>query len=201
MKINRRKTIFEIICFIKQIILKHPNAATRPGREHAISTTAAPCLMIGGATRVVDYEEAALQFLRGHTASASTGASDYVWAYTDSSPPSSCHQPRSPLLTMNQTRQPDPLYAGPRQGNGDTDSNSADGIAARAQRFEDEKQRIIESLFAKKDPDGMNVESYITHVRVCARVIEFEIRRVADGNADPRGHVIPVISTTTQFGF
>ncbi len=71
---------------------------------------------------------------------------------------------------MNQTRQADPLYAGPRQGNGGADmtSNSADSIAARAQRFEDEKQRIIESLFAKKDTDGALVESYITHVRVRA---------------------------------
>src|SRR5215813_1068267 len=37
---------------------------------------------------------------------------------------------------------------------------------SRAARFEDEKKRIIESCFNKRDPDGMQLESYITHVRV-----------------------------------
>jgi exocyst complex component 1 len=36
----------------------------------------------------------------------------------------------------------------------------------RAARFEDEKKRIIESCFSKRDPDGTQLESYITHVRV-----------------------------------
>ena len=36
----------------------------------------------------------------------------------------------------------------------------------RAARFEDEKKRIIESCFFKRDPDGTQLESYITHVRV-----------------------------------
>ena|SRR2546421_6252435 len=43
---------------------------------------------------------------------------------------------------------------------------SDENIRVRAERFEDEKKRIIESLFAKKDADGSQVESYITHVRI-----------------------------------
>ncbi|KAL2821347.1 exocyst complex component Sec3-domain-containing protein [Aspergillus cavernicola] len=41
-----------------------------------------------------------------------------------------------------------------------------DTTASRAEKFEDEKQRIIQSSFAKKDSDGSLVESYITHVRI-----------------------------------
>ncbi|KAB8232194.1 GTP-Rho binding exocyst subunit SEC3 [Aspergillus alliaceus] len=37
---------------------------------------------------------------------------------------------------------------------------------SRAEKFEDEKRRIIQSCFAKKDGDGSLVESYITHVRI-----------------------------------
>ncbi|KAI4161766.1 MAG: hypothetical protein LQ342_004598 [Letrouitia transgressa] len=37
---------------------------------------------------------------------------------------------------------------------------------SRAERFEDEKRRIMESCFSKKDPDGSISESYITHIRV-----------------------------------
>ncbi|KAI9806047.1 MAG: hypothetical protein M1833_004454 [Piccolia ochrophora] len=36
----------------------------------------------------------------------------------------------------------------------------------RAERFEDEKRRIIESCFGKKDDDGSLLESYITHLRI-----------------------------------
>ncbi|MCJ1391095.1 hypothetical protein MMC18_003957 [Xylographa bjoerkii] len=36
----------------------------------------------------------------------------------------------------------------------------------RAQRFEDEKKRIIESSFARRDEDGAFSESYITHIRI-----------------------------------
>ncbi|KAL9115207.1 MAG: hypothetical protein Q9227_001001 [Pyrenula ochraceoflavens] len=36
----------------------------------------------------------------------------------------------------------------------------------RAEKFEDEKRRIIESCFSKKDPDGSQIESYITHIRI-----------------------------------
>ncbi len=44
-------------------------------------------------------------------------------------------------------------------------SASTDGMS-RAQRFEDEKRRIIESCFSKKDPDGSQMESYITHIQI-----------------------------------
>ncbi|KAG8530907.1 uncharacterized protein KY384_004264 [Bacidia gigantensis] len=40
------------------------------------------------------------------------------------------------------------------------------GQMSRAEKFEDEKKRIIESCFSKKDPDGSLNESYITHIRV-----------------------------------
>lgn len=37
---------------------------------------------------------------------------------------------------------------------------------SQAERFEDEKRRIIESCFGKKEPDGSISESYITHIRI-----------------------------------
>jgi exocyst complex component 1 len=37
---------------------------------------------------------------------------------------------------------------------------------SRAERFEDEKKRIIESCFSKLDQSGQLAESYITHIRV-----------------------------------
>ncbi|KAL8947826.1 MAG: hypothetical protein Q9222_005932 [Ikaeria aurantiellina] len=37
---------------------------------------------------------------------------------------------------------------------------------SRAEKFEDEKKRIIESCFSKKDTDGSVTESYITHIRI-----------------------------------
>ncbi|KAL8956981.1 MAG: hypothetical protein Q9193_005632 [Seirophora villosa] len=37
---------------------------------------------------------------------------------------------------------------------------------SRAERFEDEKKRIIESCFSKTDTDGSVTESYITHIRI-----------------------------------
>ncbi|GAP88416.1 putative exocyst complex component Sec3 [Rosellinia necatrix] len=36
----------------------------------------------------------------------------------------------------------------------------------RAEKFEDEKRRIVESCFNKKDPDGSVIETYITHIRI-----------------------------------
>ncbi|EXJ82441.1 hypothetical protein A1O3_06254 [Capronia epimyces CBS 606.96] len=77
---------------------------------------------------------------------------------------------------MNQQ----PLYTGPRQQPQVT-NGSREGSFGRhdarqpaplennqslAARFEDEKRRIIESCFHKRDPDGMQLESYITHVKV-----------------------------------
>ncbi|KAL4907276.1 hypothetical protein BDW74DRAFT_148844 [Aspergillus multicolor] len=43
--------------------------------------------------------------------------------------------------------------------------SSGDG-SSRAEKFEDEKRRIVQSCFSKKDSDGALVESYITHVRI-----------------------------------
>lgn len=36
----------------------------------------------------------------------------------------------------------------------------------RAERFEDEKRRIVDTCFSKKDPDGSLQETYITHIRI-----------------------------------
>ncbi|KAL2132178.1 hypothetical protein VTI74DRAFT_4119 [Chaetomium olivicolor] len=37
---------------------------------------------------------------------------------------------------------------------------------SRAERFEDEKRRIIDSCFSKRDEDGSALETYITHIRI-----------------------------------
>ncbi|KAI0163974.1 exocyst complex component Sec3-domain-containing protein [Xylariaceae sp. FL1272] len=37
---------------------------------------------------------------------------------------------------------------------------------SRAEMFEDEKRRIIDSCFSKKDPDGSQTETYITHIKI-----------------------------------
>ncbi|KAH8668075.1 exocyst complex component Sec3-domain-containing protein [Tricladium varicosporioides] len=49
--------------------------------------------------------------------------------------------------------------------NGSGGVNGSNGMS-RAERFEDEKRRIIESCFGKKDEDGSLLESYITHIRI-----------------------------------
>ncbi|KAK4209780.1 exocyst complex component 1 [Rhypophila decipiens] len=36
----------------------------------------------------------------------------------------------------------------------------------RAERFEDEKKRIIDSCFTKRDDDGSTLETYITHIKI-----------------------------------
>lgn len=72
--------------------------------------------------------------------------------------------------------RPDAAYAGPRQGgqrpngsdlrlNGGAE-NSPEALKARAARFDDEKKRLIESCFSKKDSSGTFLEQYITHVRI-----------------------------------
>ncbi|KAG7286042.1 hypothetical protein NEMBOFW57_008341 [Staphylotrichum longicolle] len=38
--------------------------------------------------------------------------------------------------------------------------------ASRAERFEDEKRRIIDSCFSKRDEDGSLQETYITHIKI-----------------------------------
>ncbi|KAF5024799.1 hypothetical protein F66182_3115 [Fusarium sp. NRRL 66182] len=42
----------------------------------------------------------------------------------------------------------------------------AAAAATRAERFEDEKRRIIDTCFNKKDVDGSLLETYITHIRI-----------------------------------
>ncbi|KAL9045681.1 MAG: hypothetical protein Q9214_001315 [Letrouitia sp. 1 TL-2023] len=49
---------------------------------------------------------------------------------------------------------------------GGSASHNPTASMSRAERFEDEKRRIMESCFSKKDPDGSISESYITHIRV-----------------------------------
>ncbi|KAJ5893805.1 hypothetical protein N7495_005496 [Penicillium taxi] len=56
-------------------------------------------------------------------------------------------------------RPPPPRGANSRQGSGDTS-------ISRAEKFEDEKKRIMQSCYSKKDSDGTLIESYITHVRI-----------------------------------
>ncbi|KAL4891661.1 exocyst complex component Sec3-domain-containing protein [Aspergillus ambiguus] len=55
--------------------------------------------------------------------------------------------------------QRDPRRAGPAAA-------PSDGTMSRAEKFEDEKRRIIQSCFSRKDNDGHLTESYITHVRI-----------------------------------
>ncbi|KAK5093443.1 GTP-Rho binding exocyst subunit [Exophiala xenobiotica] len=43
---------------------------------------------------------------------------------------------------------------------------TAESIQSRAARYDDEKRRIIDSCFSKKENDGALLESYITHVRI-----------------------------------
>ncbi|APA08011.1 hypothetical protein SS1G_00350 [Sclerotinia sclerotiorum 1980 UF-70] len=52
-----------------------------------------------------------------------------------------------------------------RNGSSGVNGSDRSGMS-RAERFEDEKRRIIESCFGKKDPDGSLLESYITHIRI-----------------------------------
>ncbi|KAL4941520.1 hypothetical protein BDV06DRAFT_236032 [Aspergillus oleicola] len=70
-------------------------------------------------------------------------------------------RPRVPPGEMPPQRDP---RRGAESRNG-SHGGSGDG-ASRAEKFEDEKRRITQSCFAKKDSDGALVESYITHVRI-----------------------------------
>ena len=44
-----------------------------------------------------------------------------------------------------------------RNGGSGGGANVASNLASRAERFQDEKRRIVESCFAKKDPDGSSM--------------------------------------------
>lgn len=61
----------------------------------------------------------------------------------------------STALNSSQTRLPRPHSP-----------NTSSSSMSRAERFEDEKRRIIESCFSKLDPNGQLAESYITHIRI-----------------------------------
>ncbi|SMR51070.1 unnamed protein product [Zymoseptoria tritici ST99CH_1E4] len=57
----------------------------------------------------------------------------------------------------------------PRPGPGSSAMNTpptTNPAMSRAERFEDEKRRVIESLFVKTDQNGQLAESYITHIRI-----------------------------------
>lgn len=55
---------------------------------------------------------------------------------------------------MNGRDRPRPPPAGdPRRG-GDVRNGPADSSMSRAEKFEDEKKRIIQSCYSKKDSDG-----------------------------------------------
>ncbi|CAK7264029.1 hypothetical protein SEPCBS119000_000791 [Sporothrix epigloea] len=50
-------------------------------------------------------------------------------------------------------------------GNGNMNQPGGRDVG-RAERFEDEKRRVIESCFSKRDEDGSIIETYITHIRI-----------------------------------
>ncbi|EME49313.1 hypothetical protein DOTSEDRAFT_68176 [Dothistroma septosporum NZE10] len=69
---------------------------------------------------------------------------------------------------------------------------------SRAERFEDEKRRIIESCFSKLDTHGQLAESYITHIRITEDAQYPSAPPPADSlesNKKPRLIVIAVRST------
>ncbi|KAL4777035.1 exocyst complex component Sec3-domain-containing protein [Aspergillus nidulans var. acristatus] len=70
-------------------------------------------------------------------------------------------RPRGPLGDPVPQRDPRRRAESRAGGHG----GPGDG-ASRAEKFEDEKRRIVQSCFSKKDSDGALVESYITHVRI-----------------------------------
>ncbi|KAJ5363995.1 uncharacterized protein N7496_009708 [Penicillium cataractarum] len=82
--------------------------------------------------------------------------------------------------------------ADPRNGSG---SGSGDGSMSRAEKFEDEKKRIIQSCYSKKDNDGTLIESYITHVRITEDAAHPSTPAPPDsapGNKKPRVIIVSV---------
>lgn len=74
---------------------------------------------------------------------------------------------------------------------------SSSGVS-RAERFEDEKRRIIESCFSKVDANGQLSESYITHIRIqedAAHPSSPPPPESPPGNRKPRLIIIAVRST------
>ncbi|KAL8914723.1 MAG: hypothetical protein Q9171_000736 [Xanthocarpia ochracea] len=69
---------------------------------------------------------------------------------------------------------------------------------SRAEKFEDEKRRIIESCFSKRDADGSVNESYITHIRIledAAYPSSPPPLQSPEGNKKPRIIVVAVRKT------
>ncbi|KAJ5678769.1 hypothetical protein N7462_007013 [Penicillium macrosclerotiorum] len=68
---------------------------------------------------------------------------------------------------MNGRDRPRPPPPGDARRGGESRNGSGDASAmSRAEKFEDEKKRIVQSCYSKTDSDGTLVESYITHVRI-----------------------------------
>ncbi|KAI9838329.1 MAG: hypothetical protein M1819_005597 [Sarea resinae] len=63
-------------------------------------------------------------------------------------------------------RQRMPPHEGGRPVNDQRSASSRSNGMNKAERFEDEKRRIIASCFSKEDTDGSPLESYITHIRI-----------------------------------
>lgn len=55
---------------------------------------------------------------------------------------------------MNGRDRPRPPPAGDSRRGGDLRNGPADSSMSRAEKFEDEKKRIIQSCYSKKDSDG-----------------------------------------------
>lgn len=113
-------------------------------------------------------------------------------------------------MSSSRPRDPfrEPLNTGPRQ-HGRAPSESRNGYQGsvntnvgagmdgmtRAQRFEDEKRRIMESCFSKKDTDGSQSESYITHIQITEDALYPSSPAPPDsghGNKKPRVIIVAV---------
>ncbi|KAK1010339.1 hypothetical protein LTR54_005292 [Friedmanniomyces endolithicus] len=77
-------------------------------------------------------------------------------------------------------------------------SPSASSAMSRAERFEDEKRRLIASCFSKLDANGQLAESYITHIRITEDAVYPSAPPPPDSvesNKKPRLIIIAVRST------
>ncbi|GAB7350382.1 hypothetical protein MBLNU459_g1005t1 [Dothideomycetes sp. NU459] len=72
----------------------------------------------------------------------------------------------SDTSTFSDPRRGPPPPPPPQQQQQQPQQHSSSASMNRAERFEVEKRRMIESCFSKLDADGQLSESYITHVRV-----------------------------------
>ncbi|KAG5294651.1 exocyst complex component Sec3 [Histoplasma ohiense] len=71
-------------------------------------------------------------------------------------------RPRGLPSNVSPTGERRPM-AGVRNG---SNTNPAPTGMSRAERFDDEKRRLIQCCFGKQDVDGSVLESYITHIRI-----------------------------------